>query len=74
MAKKKTARQFNYAVGHYWDSEQGSVGVYNYFGEVHFGTLEEAQHTLKYVQGKDQQQPKSDRRDWRIFQLVEVPV
>lgn len=73
MAQKQ-AIKFNYAVGHYWEGESGSVGVYNYFGEVHFGTMEEAQSTLKYVQGKDKQQAKADRRDWRIFQLIEVPV
>ena len=74
MPKTKTTKKFNYAIGHYWSSESGSVGVYNYFGEVHHGNMVEAQHLLKYVQGKDKQQPKADRRDWRIFQLVEVPV
>ena len=73
MAKKKTAKPFSYAVGHYWEGESGSVGVYNYFGEVHYGTMEEAQHTLKYVQDKDKKEPKVDRKDWRIFQLIEVP-
>ena len=74
MAKKKQSKQFNYAVGHYWEGESGSVGVYNYFGEVHYGTMEEANNFLKYVQGQDKKHPKADRRDWRIFQLIEVPV
>lgn len=74
MAKKKQSQKFNYAVGHYWETELGSVGTYNYFGEVHYGTMEEAKNTLAYVQGKDKKEPKEDRRDWRIFQLVEVPV
>ena len=73
MSQKKQPKKFSYAVGHYWEGESGSVGVYNYFGEVHHGTMEEAQSTLKYVQGKDKQEPKADRRDWRIFQLIEVP-
>jgi hypothetical protein len=72
MAKKQ-ALKFNYAVGHHWTDSSGSVGVYNYFGEVHYGTLEEANHMLKYVQDKDKKSPKTDRRDWKIFMLVEVP-
>jgi hypothetical protein len=73
MAQKKQEKKFNYAVGHYWAGESGSVGVYNYFGEVHHGSMEEAKNFLKYVQGQDKKQPKVDRRDWRIFQLIEVP-
>lgn len=74
MLKRKQQKKFNYAVGHYWEGEAGSVGVYNYFGQVHYGTMEEAQNLLKYVQDKNKKEPKVDRRDWRIFQLIEVPV
>jgi hypothetical protein len=74
MAKKKQAKKFNYAVGHYWEGESGSVGCYAYGSEVFHGTMEEAQNFLKYVQGQDANEKKADRRDWRIFQLVEVPV
>jgi hypothetical protein len=74
VAKKKPAKKFNYAVGHYWEGESGSVGVYNYFGEIHHGTMEEARDFLTYVQEKDKVKKRADRRDWRIFQLVEVPV
>lgn len=73
MAKTKL-KKFNYAVGHYWEDETGSVGVYNYFGEVHHGTIEEAKNLLLYVQDKDKKNPKSERSNWKIFQLVEVPV
>jgi hypothetical protein len=59
-------------VGHYWEGESGSVGVYNYFGEVHYGTMEEAKDFLKYCQGQQKTKPKDQRRDYRIFQLVEV--
>lgn len=73
MAKTKS-KKFNYAVGHYWEGESGSVGTYNYFGEVHYGTMEDAKHTLAYVQGKNKNLTKSERRDYKIFQLVEIPV
>jgi hypothetical protein len=36
--------------------------------------MEEAQYTLKYVQEKYKKEPKADRKDWQIFQLVEVPI
>ena len=65
-------RKFNYAVGHYWEGESGSVGVYNYFGEVHYGTAEEAKNTLKYVKSQYKKEPKEDRKKWRIFRLCEV--
>jgi hypothetical protein len=73
MAKKKQAKQFNYAVGHYWEGESGSVGCYAYGNEHFYGTMEQAKNFLKYVQSQDGRLLK-DRRDWRIFQLIEVPV
>jgi hypothetical protein len=74
MPKKKQAKQFNYAVGHYWEGESGSVGTYAYGNEIFHGTMEEARDFLTYVQEKDKVKKRADRRDWRIFQLVEVPV
>lgn len=72
--KKKQAKKFNYAVGHYWEGESGSVGCYAYGNEHFYGTMEEAKSFLEYVQSKDKNLTKSERRDWRIFQLIEVPV
>ncbi len=60
--------KLNYAIGHYWDDETGSVGCYNYFGEVHYGTIEEAQVMLEYVQ------EKSPDHNWKIFQLIKMHV
>jgi hypothetical protein len=37
--------------------------------------MEQAQGFLKYIQDMDmKEKKKADRRDWRIFQLIEVPV
>ena len=74
MAKKKQAKQFNYAVGHYWEGESGSVGTYAYGRELFFGTMDQAKSFLEYVQAENKKKKLADRRDWRIFQLVEVPV
>ena len=71
MVKKQT-KQFNYAVGFYWEGESGSVGCYAYHSEVHYGTMEDAQNFLKYVQ--DQKKTKAEKAKYKIFQLVEVPV
>ncbi len=73
MPKKKQAKKFNYAVGQYWEGETGSVGTYNYFGEVHYGTMEDAQNFLKYVESRQEDKKKSDRKVYKIFQLVEIP-
>jgi hypothetical protein len=74
MAKKKPAKKFNYGVGHYWEGESGSVGLYAFHSEIFHGTMEEAKNFLAYVQEEDKKNKRADRRDWRIFQLVEVPV
>jgi len=72
MPKKKQTKKFNYAVGQYWEGDSGSVGCYAYGSEVHYGTLEEAQNFLAYVQSK--KKTKAERAKYKIFQLVEVPV
>jgi hypothetical protein len=72
MTKKKQAKQFNYAVGFYWEGESGSVGCYAYHSEVHYGTLKEAKDFQKYCRNQQKSEPKDQRRDYRIFQLVEV--
>jgi hypothetical protein len=74
MAKKK-AKKFNYAVGFYWKKDENdSVGVYAYGGELHYGTMEDAKGLLEYVQEQEKLQPKARREEYRIFQLVEVPI
>jgi hypothetical protein len=72
--KKKQDKKFNYAVGHYWEGESGSVGTYTYGNDLFFGTMKEAKSFLAYVQEQDKKNKRADRRDWRIFQLIEVPV
>jgi hypothetical protein len=72
MAKKTKAKQFNYAVGHYWEGESGSVGCYSYHSEVHYGTMEDAQNFLTYVQS--QKKTRAEKAKYKIFQLIEVPV
>lgn len=72
MAKKKESKKFNYAVGFYWEGDTGSVGCYAYHSEVHYGTMEEAQNFLAYVQS--QKKTKAEKAKYKIFQLVEVPV
>ena len=71
MAKKQ-ARKFNYAVGFYWEGDSGSVGCYAYHSEVYYGTMEDAQNFLAYVQ--NQKKTKAEKAKYKIFQLVEVPV
>jgi hypothetical protein len=72
MAQKKQPKKFSYAVGFYWEGESGSVGCYAHGSEVQFGTMKEAKDFLKYCQGQQKTKPKDQRRDYRIFQLVEV--
>ena len=69
---KKQAKKFNYAVGHYWEGDSGSVGCYAYHSEVHYGTMEDANNFLEYV--RSQKKTTAEKAKYKIFQLVEVPV
>jgi hypothetical protein len=69
---KKNSKKFNYAIGSYWEGESGSVGCYAYGSEVHYGTMEDAQNFLAYVQSK--KKTKAERAKYKIFQLIEIPV
>jgi hypothetical protein len=70
-SSKKTAKQFNYAVGFYWQDDNGSVGCYAHGSEVHYGTMEDARNFLAYVQS--QKKTRAEKAKYKIFQLVEVP-
>ena len=72
MAKKKQVKKFNYAVGFYWPGGEGCVGTYAYGSETFFGTMEDARNFRDYCQGQKDNKGK-DKRDYKIFQLVEVP-
>ena len=72
MAKKKQAKKFNYAVGFYWEGDSGPVGCYANGTEVHFGSIEDARNYQTYCQNQPDNKGK-DKRQYKIFQLVEVP-
>lgn len=57
--------KFNYAIGRYRDDKL-SVSCYYLFGEVHYGTVEDAKDFLEYVRRQ------SPEKEWKIFNLVEV--
>ena len=73
MAKKKQAKKFMYGVGFYWEGDSGSVGLYAYGSETFYGTLEDAKNFQMYCQTRPDNKGK-DKREYKIFQLVEVPV
>lgn len=58
--------KFNYVVGHYWESSPEQIGTYRYFGEVHYGTMEDAEGFLTYVKSQ------SPEHEWKIFKLQEI--
>jgi hypothetical protein len=74
MTKKKQAKKFMYGVGFYWEGDSGSVGLYAYGSDTFYGTMEDAQNFLKYCQDQQADKKKADRKDYKIFQLVEVPL
>lgn len=72
VRKKKIQKKFNYAVGFYWPDGEGSVGTYAYGRETFFGTMEDARNFRGYCQNQADNKGK-DKRDYKIFQLVEIP-
>lgn len=67
---KKIQKQFNYAVGRYWNGKDGALSVYSYHGETFYGTLEQAENFRNYIQEQETDAPPNT---WHIFQLVELP-
>ena len=72
MAKKKQAKKFMYGVGFYWEGDSGPVGLYAYGSEVFHGTMEDAKNFQAYCQNRPDNKGK-DKRQYKIFQLVEIP-
>ncbi len=72
MPKKKQSKKFMYGVGFYWEGDSGSVGLYAYGSEVFHGTMEEARNFREYCQTRPDNKGK-EKRNYKIFQLVEVP-
>jgi hypothetical protein len=72
MTKRKEAKKFMYGVGFYWEGDSGHVGLYASGNDVFYGTMEEAKNFQAYCQ----RQAKKDgdqNREYKIFQLIEVP-
>ena len=71
MSKRKEAKKFMYGVGFYWEGDSGHVGLYASGSEVFYGTMEEAKNFQAYCQRH--QRLGEDKREYKIFQLIEVP-
>jgi len=72
MMAKKQPKKFMYGVGFYWEGDSGSVGLYTYHNAVFYGTMEEAKSFQAYCQSRPDNKGK-EKREYKIFQLVEVP-
>lgn len=72
MAKKKQSKKFMYAVGFYWEGDSGSVGCYASGSETFYGTMEDARNFQTYCQNQPNNKGKN-KRNYKIFQLVEIP-
>ena len=72
MPKKKQAKKFMYGVGFYWEGDSGSVGLYASGSETFYGTMEEARNFQTYCQNQSDNKGKN-KRNYKIFQLVEIP-
>ncbi len=71
--------EFNYCVGHYWfgycqKGEKGSIGCYTYGGDVHHGTMEDAEAFLAYVKRQSPNDNDPSRGEWQIFKVVPLEV
>jgi hypothetical protein len=73
MPKKKQAKKFMYGVGFYWEGAgEGYVSLYAYGSDVFYGTMEQARNFRDYCQNQPDNKGKN-RREYKIFQLVEIP-
>ena len=72
MAKKKEPKKFMYGIGFYWEGDSGSVGLYAYGSEVFYGSMQDAKNFQTYCQNQPDNKGQR-KRNYKIFQLVEVP-
>jgi hypothetical protein len=72
MAKRKEAKKFMYGVGFYWEGDSGHVGLYASGNDVFYGTMEEAKNFQAYCERQSKKEGE-DKREYKIFQLIEVP-
>jgi len=56
--------KFNYVVGFFWSESDGHIAAYTYFGQVHYGTMKDAEDFLAYVKTQD-----SNNREYQIFKV-----
>ena len=72
MSKKET-KKFNYAVGFYWEGNDGIISTYAHGKEVFFGTIKEAQSFRDYCQIRsDSVNEGKNKQTYKIFKLVEI--
>ena len=71
MAKKK-AKEFMYGVGFYWEGDAGAVGLYASGNDVFYGTMEYAKNFQTQCKNRPDNKGK-DKRQYKIFQLIEIP-
>jgi hypothetical protein len=67
------SEKFNYVVGRRWnpDEAEGSVAAYSYGGQVHYGTMEDAEAFRDYCNGTLRPMEWKDG-GYRIYKLVEI--
>jgi hypothetical protein len=78
MAQQPEAQKANYVIGAPWPGKEGQIADYNYWGTVHFGTMEEAVQLLEVIKDrilrthdrKYDWQPKAE--DYQIYQVVPI--
>jgi|AntAceMinimDraft_16_1070373.scaffolds.fasta_scaffold80439_3 hypothetical protein len=57
--------QFNYCIARYWNGVDGSLCVYTYGNEIHYGDQEDAESLLEYVN-------RQNENDYKIIKVGEA--
>ena len=57
--------KFNFCVGRPWKEQPESLCIYEYFGQVHYGTMTDAKNFLNYVN-------KKTNEENFIYRLIQV--
>lgn len=66
--KTEQKEEFSYCVGRPWDENKpdGSICVYAYGSQVHYGTMEDAEGFKKYVERQE------EGKKYFVYKLVKV--
>jgi len=62
--------KFNFVIGRLWNNGESNLCVYTYFGEVHYGTLEDARNFRDTINNRTD----DHKGEYKIYKVSSTPI